>query len=104
MVWWAKGASVGALRLPDFHHVRRALRPYAVVGQDLVGGRQHRGAREHQRLVALLIEFDGDEGILEVAEYGNQVFEAAHMRAVDGLDDRPGGARITVGQLVREER
>ena len=60
--------------------------------------------REHQRLAAFLIEFDGDEGILEIAQEGDQVAQAADARAIDRVDDRAGRIRIAVRELVREKR
>jgi hypothetical protein len=90
--------------LPHGQRVGRTLRPHAVVRQYRRRWPQDGLPREHQRLAALLIEFDGDEGILEIAQHLDQMLEALDADAVHRIHHRARGIGIAVGDLVREER
>src|SRR5579871_703188 len=92
------------LAVPDLEQIGRGLRPNAVVGQDRLRGVHEVLSGEHDRLTIALLELERDELVLQVAQYGDEVPEAADRRAVDPPDDVAGRVVVSGREWMREER
>src|SRR4051794_1414081 len=72
-----------ALGVPDFHHVWRTLGANAIVCEDFLGGGDDFLTRKYQRFAVAVVQLKHHELILQIAQHGNQMLQAADLRPVD---------------------
>ena len=82
---------MSGLGVPNRHHVRRALRADAVVGQDSIRGGDQFRPRENHRLADAIITFDPDEILFRVPQNFDEVREVFDRESRRPLSPLPSG-------------